>query len=126
MHACRLIIIAVVMAAAATAVMADNFGPVRYDSKSDQLIVTVIYDGTNADHHFSIQWGRCHKLDLSGQPPHQIVVSIVDEQGNDQAKERFTKIVKVSLAGLPCRPARVTLLTAPLVAGLGRSSIDVP
>ena len=98
-----------------TAVQADTFGPVRYDAKKNQIIVTMIYDGTNPNHHFSIRWGRCHKLQdqLQGPPRKIINVGILDDQGNDAARKRYTKIVLVSLAGLSCRPATVTLWTPP-------------
>jgi hypothetical protein len=44
----------VAMATASAAVMAATFGPVHYDPKGDQLIVTMIYDGSKPNHHFSI------------------------------------------------------------------------
>jgi len=65
-----LIAVTVAMASGTAGVMAASFGPVRYDPNGDQLIVTMIYDGTNPDHHFSIQWGPCRKLD---QPAHQTI-----------------------------------------------------
>ena len=57
-----LITFAVAMVIDTAVVMAEDCGPVHYDPKSDQLIVTVMYDGTNSNPHFSIQWGRCCKL----------------------------------------------------------------
>ena len=110
-----LIAFAFMMMTTTTVVMADAFGAVHYDPKSDQLIVTMIYDGTNPDHHFSIRWGRCRELhdQLQGPARKIINVGIVDEQGNDAAVKRYTKIVRVSLAGLSCRPATVTLWTPP-------------
>ncbi|MGH8227247.1 MAG: hypothetical protein ACREU3_04960 [Steroidobacteraceae bacterium] len=99
--------------ASATAAMADNFGSVRYDPNRDQLIITVIYRGTHPNHHFSIRWGRCRKLDRPGEPAHQIAVNLLDDQGNDAAKKSYTETVRVSLAALSCRPARVSLWTPP-------------
>ena len=111
------------MAMDTAAVVAANFGSVHYDPNSDQLIVTMIYDGTNPDHHFSIQWGPCHKVDQPDQPAHQIIdVSILDDQWNDAATKSYTKTVRVPLASLSCRPATVTLRTAPDFY----ASIDVP
>jgi hypothetical protein len=121
-----LITVAVAMATAPAGVMADSFGPVRYDPKSDQLIVTMIYDGTNPDHHFSIQWDPCRKLDHPGAPAHQIAVSIIDDQGNDATRKSYTKTISVPLAALSCRPARVTLVTEPNISGLGRTTLDIP
>lgn len=118
--------ITVAVAMATAAAMADSFGPVRYDPKSDQLIVTMIYDGTNPDHHFSIQWDPCRKLDQPGAPAHQIAVSIIDDQGNDTAGKSYTKTISVPLAALSCRPARVTLVTQPNISALGRTTLDIP
>ena len=110
-----LIAFTVMTVTATTAVMADAFGPVHYNPKRDQIVVTMIYDGTNPNHHFSIQWGRCHKLhdQLQGPARKIINVGLLDEQGNDAATKRYTKIVRVPLAGLSCRPATVTLWTPP-------------
>jgi hypothetical protein len=130
-------LIAVTMATAPAAVMADAFGPVHYDPKSDELIVTMLYSVTNPDHHFSIQWGECRKLYKPGQPrqlddpPREIIVSILDDQWNDAAKTSYTKIVRVPLAGLSCRPARVTLWTSPAFYGPHgtpgpRATLDIP
>ena len=109
---------------AAAAVLADTLGPVRYDPNGDQLVITMIYDGTNPNHHFSFQWGRCRKvIDQLGGPAHQTIgLSIFDDQGNDAAKESFTTSVKVPLAGISCRPATVVLRSPPRQT----TSIDIP
>ena len=115
-----LAVAAAAMAAAASTVTAASFGSVHYDPAGDQLIVTMIYDGTNANHHFSIQWGDCRKVD---QPAHQTIdVSILDDQWNDAATKTYTETVKVPLATLSCRPATVTLRTAPDFY----TSVDIP
>src|SRR5215831_16723141 len=91
-----LIAVAAAMATDAAAVMAAAFGSVHYDPDSDQLIVTMIYDGTNPNHHFSIQWGQCRKLDQPGQPAHQAIdVSILDDQWNYAATKTYTETVKI-------------------------------
>ena len=107
-----------------TAVRADAFGPVHYDPKRNQIIVTMIYDGTNPNHHFSIRWGRCHKIrDQLQGPARKIVnVGILDDQGNDAAIKRYTKIVRVPLTGLSCRPVAVTLWTPPNSS----TTLDIP
>ena len=118
-----LIVVAVTMASVAAAVMADTFGPVRYDPNSDQLIVTMIYDGTNPNHHFSIKWGDCRRVNPPDQPVQQtIVVSILDDQWNDAATKTYTETVTVPLATLSCRPATVTLRTAPDFI----TTVDIP
>ncbi len=97
------------------AVMADTFGPVRYDPQSDQIIATVMYDGKNPNHHFTIRWGRCRKH--LGQPAAAarliINLGILDDQANDAARKPYVKTVKVPLSGMACRPATVTLWTPP-------------
>lgn len=120
----RLIIFAAAMVVPTAAVMAANFGPVHYDAEGNQLIVTMMYEGTNPNHHFSIQWGRCRKhIDQLNEPARNIIdVGILDDQGNDEAMKSYTEVVKVSLAGLSCRPATVTLWTPPHFT----TSIDVP
>jgi hypothetical protein len=111
------------LAIGTAAVVAASFGSVHYDPSSDQLIVTMIYDGTNPDHHFSVQWGPCSKVDQLGQPAHQTIdVSILDDQWNDAATKSYTKTVRVPLATLSCRPATVTLRTAPDFY----ASVDIP
>lgn len=113
-HVVGLIAAAVAMATASAAVRADNVGAVRYDPRQDQLIVTLIYDGTNPNHHFTTQWGRCHQIKAPGQPVHRsIALDILDREGNDAAKRRYTQTVTVSLADLSCRPATVTVWTPP-------------
>ena len=115
-----LIAVAVAMATAAGSAMAASFGPVRYDPSSDQLIVTMIYDGTNPDHHFSVQWGPCRKLD---QPARQTIdATLLDDQWNDAATKTYTETVRVPLASVSCRPATVTLKTAPDFI----TSLDIP
>ena len=98
-----------------TVARADTFGPVNYNSKANQILVTIHYWGTNPNHHFSIEWGRCRKLhgQIHGPAPRVINLGILDEQGNDAAKRRYTKLIKVPLAGMPCRPATVNLWTPP-------------
>ena len=119
-----LITFAVAMLTASAVVMAEDFGAVHYDRKGDQLIVTVMYDGTNPNHHFSIHWGRCHKIHdhLHGPARKIIDVGILDDQGNDAAMKSYTEIVKVPPAGMSCRPATVTLWAPPDSS----TSIDIP
>jgi hypothetical protein len=119
-HVALLIAVAVALGADTATVMAANFGSVRYDPGSDQLIVAMIYDGTNPGHHFSIQWGTCRKLD---QTAHQTIeVTLLDDQWNDAATKTFTETVRIPLATLSCRPATVTLRTAPEFS----TSLDIP
>jgi len=97
---------------AAPSLHADTFSSAHYDPETNELVVTMIYRGTNPDHQFSLQWGDCQPLGDDGAT-HQIVAEVLDHQWNDDAQQTFTRTVRFSLAGLNCRPATVTLRTAP-------------
>lgn len=121
------LITCVVAMATATSAVADDFGPVHYDPRRDQLTVTVFYDGTNPNHHFSVHWGRCREIIVQlHEPPHKIIeVDILDNQGNDAAVKSFTKIIRIPLADLSCRPSTVTLWTPGGASGFS-TSLDIP
>ena len=89
---------------------ADSFGRVAYDPKADELILTMIYRGTNPDHDFSVQWGECKALPAGGN---EVSGEVIDSQARDAARQDFRKTVHLSLAGLTCRPAKITLRSAP-------------
>jgi hypothetical protein len=90
---------------------ADNFSKAYYDSRADQLVVAMIYRGTNPKHTFTLQWGQCQ--DVNGSNLHEVAVQVLDSQWQDEALRPYKKTVRFSLAGIPCRPAKVTLRTAP-------------
>lgn len=117
-------IAAVAMVTVSIPAMADAFGSAHYDPKNDQLIVTMLYDGTTPNHHFSIQWGPCRKVFTQlHEPPRKVIeVDIVDDQGNDAATRSYSEIVRVPLAGMSCRPSSVVLWTQPDVT----ISLDIP
>ncbi len=90
---------------------ADNFLSVYVDTLTDELVVTVAYRGTNADHQLSVQWGQCQSApDGSGNT---LDAEVLDNQANDAAEQNFRATTRVSLADLPCRPVTLTLRTAP-------------
>ena len=92
--------------------LADNFADVHYDATSDELVVTMRYSGTNPDHNFSVQWGACGDAgDNSGVQ--RVDATIEDDQWRDAARELFSKTIHVSLGQLACRPAVLTIHTAP-------------
>jgi hypothetical protein len=95
----------------APALPAATFSSVSYNSTSNELVVTLNYGGTNPNHQFSVQWGTCRALGSQGN--HQIVAVLLDNQWDDAAQQQFTTTVHVSLADLNCRPAAVTLRSAP-------------
>jgi hypothetical protein len=93
------------------AALADNFSKVYYDSRTDQLVVTMFYRGTNPDHTFSLKWGQCAKSkDGSGLT---VDAEVLDSQWQDAAQQNYKKTTRFDLNDVPCRPARLTLRTAP-------------
>jgi hypothetical protein len=91
-------------------VSAENFGRVAYDSAADQLIVTMLYRGTNPDHDFSLKWGECKSLPDGSN---EVAAEVIDSQARDAARQDFRKTVHLSLDGLSCRPAKLTLRAPP-------------
>lgn len=89
---------------------ADSFQRVSYDPATDELVIVVAYRGTNPDHEFSLKWGPC--IDR-GDNRREIVAELLDQQSQDAARKDFRKTVRMSLGGMDCRPASVTLRTAP-------------
>jgi hypothetical protein len=90
---------------------ASSFGSVSYDKDGDQLVVTMLYRGTNPNHEFTLKWGDC-QTGQSGNP--SVTAEVLDDQFDDGAEQDFQKTVRFSLADLPCsRPASVTLRSAP-------------
>jgi hypothetical protein len=90
---------------------ADNFSRVTYDGRKDELVVTMRYRGTNPDHLFSLQWGQCKGT--GGSQLHEIVAEVLDSQWQDAERADFKKTTRFGLTDLSCRPATLTLRTAP-------------
>jgi hypothetical protein len=89
---------------------ADNFQKVTYDPATDELVIVVVYRGTSPNHQFSLKWGPC--IDR-GNNQHEIVAELLDQQFQDAERKDYRKTVRMSLAAMDCRPAAVTLRTAP-------------
>jgi hypothetical protein len=89
---------------------AEAFGKAVYDAKTDELVVTMLYRGTNRDHQFSLQWDRCVAHPDGGT---DVTAQVIDSQERDEARQEFKKTVRLSLKELPCRPARITLRASP-------------
>jgi len=91
---------------------ADSFKWARYDPQTDQLVVQMAYRGTRSDHMFHLSWGPCQQLD---QEPGmwQVALEVLDDQWNDIATTDYSRTLKFDLSSLRCRPARLTLRTAP-------------
>lgn len=93
------------------AVQADNFVSVYYAPRSDQLVVTMSYRGTNPDHTFSLKWGRCK--DTTEGDGREIDAEVLDSQWQDAEQRDFKKTMRFNLTDVRCRPAQLTLRTAP-------------
>jgi hypothetical protein len=93
------------------AAWADNFAKVYYDASKDQLVVTMFYRGTNPDHTFSLKWGQCQEPQDGGV--REIVAEVLDSQWQDVASQNFKKTTRFGLENVQCRPAKLTLRTAP-------------
>ena len=57
---------------------ADDFAKVYYDASTDELVVTMIYSGTNPDHAFSLRWGQCKEATDSNAS--EVEVEVLDSQ----------------------------------------------
>jgi len=90
---------------------ADNFAGVYFDAKAGQLVVTMRYRGTNPDHVFTLKWGQCTPGG-DGKLP-EVSAEVLDDQWQDHSQRDFKKTTRFDLSGIPCRPAKVTLRTAP-------------
>jgi hypothetical protein len=95
----------------AVSVDADDFARVFYDARSDQLVVTMRYRGTNAKHAFTLKWGACQDPQTGGSPA--LSGEVLDDQWKDPAVRDYQTTTRFALADMPCRPAKVTLRTAP-------------
>jgi hypothetical protein len=92
---------------------ADNFGPGYYDRATNELVVTMLYGGTNPNHKFTLKWGAC-EFDDSGRRLPLVNADILDDQFNDTEQQQYTMVTRLSLTDMPCpRPANVTVSTAP-------------
>jgi hypothetical protein len=105
------LLLGLVLLALLPTAQADNFYKVYYDAGKDDLVVSITYRGTNPDHTFSLKWGRCKNS--QGGVLHEIAGDVLDSQWQDDAQSDFKKTVRFSLADFRCRPATVTLRTAP-------------
>ncbi|MGA3156533.1 MAG: hypothetical protein ABSE43_03060 [Steroidobacteraceae bacterium] len=92
---------------------ADNFGPNHYEQATNELVVTILYGGTNSNHMFTLKWGPC-QIDESGHRMPLVNAEILDDQFNDAEQQQYTLVKRFSLADMPCpRPAKLSVSTAP-------------
>jgi hypothetical protein len=89
-----------------------NVLSMSYESNTDELLLKVAYRGTHDKHTFSLAWDECHDYAFAGAK-YQLMANLVDSEPNDKAEREFTQDLRFSLAGIECRPAKVTIRTAP-------------
>lgn len=82
---------------------ADTFVSAHYDAKSDRLVVTMLYRGTNPNHTFKLQWGECQNAGNPEGSAH-VAADVLDDQWDDAAIRDYRRTVKFGLQGLRCRP----------------------
>lgn len=110
-HAVYVVLFGFAEGTLSAAAQADNFVSVYYETRSDQLVVTMSYRGTNPDHTFSLKWGRCKDTTQDGG--RKIVAEVLDSQWQDAEQRDFQKTTRFNLSDVRCRPAQLTLRTAP-------------
>lgn len=106
---------------AVSALCAATFTGAYFDAGTSEIVVTMLYRGTNPDHQFTVQWGNCSPLG-SGGNQFQISGDVQDSQWDDAAQTTYTKTVRFPVANLNCHPATVTLHTAPRF----ETSVQIP
>jgi hypothetical protein len=90
--------------------LADTFSAVSYDAAQNELVITMSYDGSNPNHAFTLRWGTC-SVGRSGIQ--SVPVEVLDNQWQDTTTQTYSKTTHFSLDAMPCRPARLSLRTAP-------------
>ncbi len=93
-----------------TASRADNFRRAYYDPATDELVLVVVYTGAHRDHQFNLKWDPCKTLDGGGR---EMAGELLDRQWDDVGRKSHTKTLRFSVADLNCRPAVLTVRTAP-------------
>lgn len=84
--------------ALSAAALADTFAGVRFDPRTDELVVTMLYRGTNPNHGFSLHWDPC-PAPSPGQRSYDVVAEVLDNQWNDAAQQTFTQTVRFPWRG---------------------------
>jgi len=77
-----------------------------YDASDDTIVITVAYQGMTEGHRFSVTWDAC---DTSAGPAAQVAGRLTDRLSNEPGEKPFQVTARVSVSGLACRPAEVTL-----------------
>ena len=89
-----------------------NVLSMSYEEKTDELLLKVAYRGTHDKHTFSLDWDECHDYAFV-DAKYQTMANLVDSEPNDKAETEFTQNLRFSLAGIKCRPVKLTIRTSP-------------
>jgi hypothetical protein len=89
-----------------------NVLSMSYEEKTDELLLKVAYRGTHDKHTFSLDWDECHDYAFV-DAKYQTMANLVDSEPNDKAETEFTQNLRFSLAGIQCRPVKLTIRTSP-------------
>ena len=89
-----------------------NVLSMSYEKKTDELLLKVAYRGTHDKHTFSLDWDECHDYAFV-DAKYQTMANLVDSEPNDKAEMEFTQDLRFSLAGIECRPVKLTIRTSP-------------
>jgi hypothetical protein len=107
----------ILVAVAATLIVsaqaqATNVLAMSYDKSTDQLVLKVGYRGTHDQHVFSINWEECKDYAFV-DAKYQVMGNLVDSEPNDAGVNEYAQDLRFSLAGIECRPVKLTVRTAP-------------
>ena len=61
---------------------------------------------------FSLDWDECRDYAFV-DAKYQLMANLVDSEPNDEAVTEFTQNLRFSLAGIECRPVKLTIRTSP-------------
>jgi len=89
-----------------------NVLSMSYEKKTDELLLKVAYRGTHDNHTFSLDWDECHDYAFV-DAKYQTMANLVDSEPNDKTETEFTQDLRFSLAGIQCRPVKLTIRTSP-------------
>lgn len=81
---------------------------VVHDKENDQLVIDVAYQGTQANHQFSLTWGACLPWGRDSVP-YQTDAHLDDLDGNDHGRNELTQTLYFSLKEMNCRPSLTTI-----------------
>lgn len=77
----------------------------HFDSTSQVLHVSVVYQGGLKNHQFHLEWDNCQEL--NGEQ--YIAARLVDSGWDDTGTTEITQELQFDLSSLNCKPAHLTI-----------------